>query len=139
MATVHNRGFRWGGALALFATLGVALLPAGALPKVAGPCGQPLCYCPPETTAPQHEAACRCSTGDIKPPAARLTLGESVISRAEAPSLAFQIVFPGLLAPQNVLLLVADAQDDSESPQTRFAAITAAPIEVPCPPPRARA
>ena len=76
-------------ALAFCASLTLAILPCGQMPKVAGPCGQALCNCPIELSlgreAQNHCAACPKTPGSV------VTLISNSCSGANGPGLAFQL------------------------------------------------
>ena len=75
--------------LALFATLCAGLLPNGQLPRIAGRCGQALCYCTPE---PVSESA-MCGGSRARFQVVRvLSLGESICSGLAPAAGAFQVV-----------------------------------------------
>ena len=62
--------------LALIATLGVAVLPEGQLPRVAGPCGRALCNCPVDIAPQSGSTNCQTCRG-ISKARSVLTLGAS--------------------------------------------------------------
>lgn len=76
-------------ALALCASLTLAILPCGQMPKVAGPCGQALCNCPIELSL-GREAQNHCATC-YKTPGSVVTLISNSCSGAYGPGLAFQL------------------------------------------------
>jgi hypothetical protein len=124
--------------LALIATLGVAVLPNGQLPKVAGPCGRALCFCPPELPANGNPWS---SCQKCKPSAARsvLTLGSSVISGVELPGAAFQFVFDAGLPPAVGFRFVASLESNALIPAASVIVPGSLSTEILTPPPRAAA
>ncbi len=122
--------------LVLMAALLGSLLPAGQMPKLAGPCGKALCECPIPACAALayalHENSCH-----GKNPCARVaTLQLNAQCSAAAPEAAFQLVLTGMDgAARTVVVPVFTAQPD-ELPQGDGFARIECPRGVFLPPPR---
>ncbi len=123
------------GYAALLALLGLALLPNGQLPKMAGPCGRELCNCPPETAPSQEEdSCCACKSHH---PVPRLTLGTISLSAALPPGLAFQTLIDCALLPTQSTLQVAPAPLSAHIRLGKAFALHEFISEIHTPPPRA--
>ena len=123
------------GSLALIAALACSVLPGGFLPKVAGRCGRELCNCAPEPLEP-HCALCKVNTHPL-PPAVHILTFETSIEAAETPGIALQVVFSGVLAPQEVAIPTASSESELLSPHSALFAISDIAGEILTPPPRA--
>ena len=123
------------GCLALMAALACSVMPGGWIPKVAGKCGQALCNCAPEPL-PSPTACTSCNVKHAHP-AGGLTLVTTAISGAEAPGLAFQVVFSGLVAPDHMLILEGTSSEESLSPESRGFTLSSVSSEIATPPPKA--
>lgn len=117
--------------LALIATLAVALLPNGQVPKVSGPCGRALCNCPLEVTSTRNCANCAPAR-----PRTELTLGASVLSCADAPGLAMQYVFDAGLPPRMAVHIVACSATPLRIPARNVRVPASIATEILTPPPR---
>lgn len=124
------------GGLALLAALAGSVLPAGLMPKVAGRCGRVLCSCEPEiefapcNTCHSHSAQ-HCK---MKSP---LTLVTTTISGVDAPGLAFQVVFSGLLAPHKTPFAHMSENVERTAPESAAFALSTASFDIVTPPPKA--
>jgi hypothetical protein len=120
--------------LALFATLGVAVLPNGQLPKIAGPCGRALCNCAPVVepfTAVPNGSCHACRAPRV------LTLGGPLISGADAAGSAFQIMIDGAIGAPVTQAFLESVDDSQEAIRHRTFAVKHYSFDVPTPPPRA--
>ncbi len=121
--------------LALIATLGVALLPAGQLPRLAGRCGRALCNCPLEVV-PQSNPSCRTCSVTLQAPRV-ITLGSSELSNVDEPGLAFQLALDAaFLLPESVKFHT-EARDSLTLPVAAEFALNLSTFDIPTPPPRA--
>jgi len=120
-------------ALALAAALFCAVLPGGFLPKVAGRCGRQLCNCPIEPL----DTCQKCSLAAHTCAPVHLLTFETSISGAEAPGMALQIVFTGLLAPQRLQLALVSTERDLPNAARALFALSEVSPDIATPPPRA--
>lgn len=124
------------GGLALLAALACSILPAGLMPKVAGRCGRVLCSCEPEiefapcnTCRPHSARHCNLKSA--------LTLVTTTISGVDAPGLAFQVVFSGVLAPQKTPFARASENAERVMPENTAFALSSVSFDIVTPPPKA--
>jgi hypothetical protein len=121
----------WIGALALCATFGVAVLPNGQLPKIAGPCGRALCNCAPEIVRDPVQRSCKRCAPRL------LTLGSAFISAADAPGLAFQVLVDGAVLAEITQAVIEPVKIVQPPILARVFSAKICSYDVPTPPPRA--
>ena len=126
---------RAAGCVALMAALACSVMPGGWIPKVAGKCGQALCNCAPEPLP--SPPACKSCHVKHAHPAGGLTLVTTAISGAEAPGLAFQVVFSGLVAPDHIVTLGVAALEELASPESHCFTLNSISPDIATPPPKA--
>lgn len=121
--------------LAFLASLALAILPSGQIPKVAGPCGQALCNCPIELTVERNfdKHCVSCSKG----PVSVVTLVSLAVSGADAPGLAFQLAVGAVEAPSKVNVPIAHANRIERATFCYEFAVSETSTDIPTPPPRA--
>jgi hypothetical protein len=122
-----------GKAALIAATLALVLLPAGQLPRIAGPCGKALCECPADV---QTHSACKAQDHSEDAPKQVLTFGPSMFS-SEAPGWVLQDVFSGLLVPQTINIDLQEINQPDSIAVSKFSTLPSHPAEVSEPPPRA--
>jgi hypothetical protein len=120
---------------ALAAVLVAALLPGGMLLKMAGPCGQALCYCPTEKSSPK-KCHLFMDTEERSPSAPVLTLGSTVVKNA-IPVVAHHLVFNGMIETPEQVMRMSEINISSDNPCADPFAIVQHIIDVRCTPPRA--
>lgn len=134
--------------LALTGALAAGLLPGGFLPKIAGPCGRELCDCPIQSRADfarsndshaaQSTRGCggHCAAAHVAS-ARGLTFVSTNISNADAPGVALQLVYSGMLAPSHIQIQGGRAAHRGLRPCSRNFALLSVSREIHTPPPRA--
>jgi len=120
--------------LALCSSLALAIMPAGQIPKVAGPCGQALCNCPIELSFVRNfDGHCvSCS----KMPSAVLTLVSSAMTGADAPGLAFQLAVGAVEAPLKASVLMTHESALEHATFCYEFTLPEINSDIPTPPPR---
>jgi hypothetical protein len=134
-----NISARMGSVLALLAALSAVLLPAGQMPKVAGPCGRALCECPAQVvpTSAENVPTCHdCSATKNVAVRKVLTLSQTSVSATESSGLAFQFVFSGMFLPQRNVV-TCDSFCKKTPACGELFSIAAATFDIDVPPPRA--
>jgi hypothetical protein len=125
------------------AALSALLLPAGQMPKVAGPCGRALCYCAPQiepAPAALLEAPKSCEHCPAPVRAAvrqALTLSQPIFSATESSGISFQPVFSGLDLPNRQAALLIIASESAAPASGALFPLATAVLDIDTPPPRA--
>jgi hypothetical protein len=120
-----------GAMLALCASAFAALLPAGQLPRLAGPCGRSLCECPVALVAPASDCSMPCHATAPQV----LTLSGELLS-AGSPGIAFQTITPNLEAPSQSIIPVDPTVAAVPLPSDGVNLLVSIARDIPTPPPR---
>lgn len=100
-----------GASVAVLAALGGACLPGGLLPKRGGACGKALCECAPEPGYIKPTPDC-CQGEQSATPAMIVFAHADSKMRDGTPTIAFQLVWHGLLKPAEMRIPNASAAAD---------------------------
>jgi len=101
--------WRVGTILSLFGAIAIALLPAGLLPRKAGPCGKELCLCKPELKIEvpkntEEGTSCTCK----KPPEPRWVWVKSAKFDTSSEALVYSSIFANFDIPLRFELISDD-------------------------------
>ena len=121
--------------LTVAATLVLALLPAGKLPRVAGPCGQALCLCspPPRVEVPP---CCESCEPALKSAPSPRCVTFSIENSLQSHAVSLLKCLDAALAAKMPEIFCIDVEHD-RLPQTCLFVVSGSPAEVSVPPPRA--
>jgi hypothetical protein len=126
---------RAGTLLALFGAVAMMLLPAGLLPRKAGPCGQNLCLCAP-ILVQQPASDCACEKTQSQRPEARWVWVTDASLHAPISATVYSVVFNSLELPESVALVSLSAAMPSDSNYPECQSYSTCSLEIQTPPPK---